>query len=574
MISFAQGCLLSAFVSLIVGILIYGENPTHVVNRMFLVVCGILLYYEFTLIEFVPAGDADAAFQWLRFGAFWYLLPVAVFHFSIIYANLRVRRLVLYSMYGFAVLFSLLEGLVAPYELFKMPWGWAYHYTGYYQYVQVLWVIVPTIAALVVLIRRYHVVKSREEKTGVAYVFFGFLIPVVTGISVTVLPFLTSIDVPDLTTPAAAIGFLLVGYAVFRYGIHILTARAAADEIVSAMTDPLFLVNPSMEIIDLNRAALQLFGYDAPELAGKPLNALMQDPATTKTLQGSNPPGNLETEFLTKQGRALPVSVSKSVIMTKQGNLIGYVMICRDVTERKRLEAQLSEAQKLGAIGEAAAMVGHDLRNPLQAMSNTLYLVKRLMGFEKAEDRKEGVRLLSMLNDEIQYMDKIVSDLQDYARPLAAAPVETSLPDLVRTTVSNVKIPGNVEVTVNVGAGLSNVKLDPALFRRVLANLILNAVQAMPKGGGLTISALKHKDSLIVDVQDTGAGIPPESMEKIFNPFFTTKAQGQGLGLSVCKRLMETQGGTITVSSEVGKGSTFTLTVPTNRTNGTPEGAT
>ena len=97
------------------------------------------------------------------------------------------------------------------------------------------------------------------------------------------------------------------------------------------------------------------------------------------------------------------------------------------------------------------------------------------------------------------------------------------------------------------------------MLRRVLVNLVLNAVQAMPKGGELTINTTKAHDSALITIQDTGAGIPAENLEKIFNPFFTTKAQGQGLGLAICKRLVEAQGGEITVTSDVGKGSTFTV---------------
>jgi len=202
----------------------------------------------------------------------------------------------------------------------------------------------------------------------------------------------------------------------------------------------------------------------------------------------------------------------------------------------------------------------------LQGMTGTLYLAKRMITSEKAEDRKEAVGLLDAIDDEIRYMDKIVSDLQNYARPVGTELVETSLPDLVRAAVSDVQIPRNVEVTVNVEAGLSNVELDPALFRRVLTNLILNAIQSMPKGGGLTIIGLTEDGSLTVAVRDTGVGIPPENLGRVFTPFFTTKARGQGLGLAVCKRLMEALGGTIAVTSRLGEGTTFTLKIPTNRT--------
>ena len=111
--------------------------------------------------------------------------------------------------------------------------------------------------------------------------------------------------------------------------------------------------------------------------------------------------------------------------------------------------------------------------------------------------------------------------------------------------------------------GVSKIILDRTLFRRVLTNLIVNAVQAMPQGGKLTITASKEGESLTVTVQDTGVGIAQETLARIFSPFFTTKAKGQGLGLAVCRRLVEAQDGTITVKSELGKGSAFTFTIPT-----------
>jgi signal transduction histidine kinase len=198
-------------------------------------------------------------------------------------------------------------------------------------------------------------------------------------------------------------------------------------------------------------------------------------------------------------------------------------------------------------------------------MSGTVYLVKELVGSEKAEDKKETVELLGTLDHTLQYMNKIVSDLQDFAQPLQPDPVDVNLPSLIRAAVASVEIPRNVRVTLDIHNGPPNPRLDPDLFRRVLTNLILNAVQAMPNGGELTIAVSGGDESVTVTVQDTGIGIASENLGKIFNPFFTTKAQGQGLGLPVCKRLIDSQGGTIDVASQVGKGSTFTFKIPSNR---------
>jgi len=321
-------------------------------------------------------------------------------------------------------------------------------------------------------------------------------------------------------------------------------------------------VNPFMSII---------LGYAPGEMIGKNLLAFVDEEDVNRVKAGMERrrrgfAETYEVRLIRKDGSRIYTSVTVSPIMGEGREFAGGLALLSDITERKRLEAQLAESERLAAIGETTTMVGHDLRNPLQAMTNTLYLVKRLATSEKAKDKREAVGLVSGLNDTIQYMDKIVSDLQDYARPVGADRVETSLPDLIKATVSNVKIPGNVDVAVDVGDELSNVKLDPALFRRVLTNLILNAVQAMPKGGKLTITGSRGVESFTVAVQDTGVGIAPENLEKVFKPFFTTKAQGQGLGLAVCKRLTEAQGGTVEVASRVGKGSTFTLRIPINRT--------
>jgi PAS domain S-box-containing protein len=342
-------------------------------------------------------------------------------------------------------------------------------------------------------------------------------------------------------------------------------------QLIETAQEGLFTYDTNGLVTFVNPFLSTMLGYAPEEMIGKSLLVFVddQDLSRARAHMEKRRRGIGETyelRAIRKDGSRIYTNVTVSPIVGEYGKFAGALALLSDITERKRLESQLVESQRLAAIGETTTMVGHDLRNPLQAMTNTLYLVKRLTVSKKIEDRREAVGLLDTLDDGIQYMDKIVSDLQDYARPVGAEQVETSLPDLVRATLSNAKIPGNVEVAVNVQSGLSNVKLDPLLFRRVLTNLILNAVQAMPKGGRLTIAGSAGDGSVIVAVQDNGVGIARENIERVFAPFFTTKAQGQGLGLAVCKRLVELQGGTINVSSEVGRGSTFIITMPTDRT--------
>jgi signal transduction histidine kinase len=274
--------------------------------------------------------------------------------------------------------------------------------------------------------------------------------------------------------------------------------------------------------------------------------------------------------------------VRSSQIVDWRGRLTSQIWVLRNITERRRMQAEidkytkhleelveertrrLREVERLAAIGQTTAMVGHDLRNPLQAMVSTMYLARKILASPSYEKTREVAKLLDPLDAHISYMNKIVSDLQDYAGSLTIEPIETNLPDLIRDALSAAKIPGTVTASVVVQGELSRIVVDPALMRRVLSNLITNAVQAMPQGGELTIEASKNRGAVSISVQDTGEGIAKENLENIFNPFFTTKAKGQGLGLAVCRRILEAQGGKITLKSEVGRGSTFTVEIPTS----------
>ena len=342
-------------------------------------------------------------------------------------------------------------------------------------------------------------------------------------------------------------------------------------QLVQFAQEGLYNYDVNAVVTFVNPFLSRMFGYAAEEMIGKSLLTFVdeQDVDMVKAQIERRRRGiadTYEVRHIRKDGSGIYVSVTASPIIGEDGKFAGGLALLTDITERRRLQAQLVESQRLAAIGETTTMIGHDLRNPLQAMTGTLYIAKRLMSSDEKEDRREAAGLLATIDGQIEYMDKIVSDLQDYARPVEADRVETHLPDLVKAIAASLKIPDDVEVSVDIEAKLSSVWLDPLLFRRVLTNLILNAVQAMPKGGKLTITGSRRDGSFAVAVQDTGVGIAQENLEKVFTPFFTTKAQGQGLGLAVCKRLTEAQGGTIEVASRVGGGSTFTLKIPTNQT--------
>lgn len=225
--------------------------------------------------------------------------------------------------------------------------------------------------------------------------------------------------------------------------------------------------------------------------------------------------------------------------------------------------------ERMAVILETATMIGHDLRNPLQAIVSTIYLLKRRLDSVPPEHKRIlkdlGVNeMLQTIENQVGYMDKIVSDLQDYARPVKLEIVETNLTDLVTDTLSPITIPENIEISLELRDLWLN--LDPALMKRVITNLVTNALQAMPKGGRLTFTSSESKKAVSVSLRDTGIGIPEQNLDKLFQPLFTTKCKGQGFGLSVCKRLVEAHNGKIMVESKEEEGSTFTIRIPLTMT--------
>jgi signal transduction histidine kinase len=231
--------------------------------------------------------------------------------------------------------------------------------------------------------------------------------------------------------------------------------------------------------------------------------------------------------------------------------------------ELQQVRSRLLEAERLSAIGRTATMVGHDLRNPLQAIVNTLYLARMKLELIPPQIEKHEIEdVLNEIESQVMYMDKIVTDLQDFSRPITIKPVKTNLKELVDDVLFSISIPKNINASVKTSEDAPMFRVDPPSLKRIFYNLILNAIQAMPDGGNLTISIHSTEENVIITVEDTGVGIPEKSRSKIFEPFFTTKAQGQGLGLSICKKFVEANGGSIEVESEEGKGATFKIKLP------------
>jgi len=241
-----------------------------------------------------------------------------------------------------------------------------------------------------------------------------------------------------------------------------------------------------------------------------------------------------------------------------------YEDLRRSYAEVARTQKELVRSERLAALGELAAVVAHEVRNPLAVIINAVGTLRRLL-----RPAGETALLLSMVGEELERIGRIVSDMLDFARPSAPHMQDESLGEIVEAAVEAVeaaKAAEAVRLCVAVPADLPRVRVDRRLMHQALVNLLLNGVQATPRGGQVDVTASRAATSrgptLRVAVRDQGSGIDETARARLFEPFFTTKSSGTGLGLAVVKRIAEAHGGSVHVDGGPGEGATFMLDLP------------
>ncbi|MGB7902851.1 MAG: ATP-binding protein [Halobacteriota archaeon] len=381
-----------------------------------------------------------------------------------------------------------------------------------------------------------------------------------------------------------------------------------ARSLIEASLDPLVTISAEGKITDVNEATEGATGFSREELIESDFSDYFTEPAAAKAgYKQVFTYGYVRDYPLAirhKSGSIRDVLYNATLFKNQRGEIQGVFAAARDITKQKQAQdalmgaheevrslnemlestnkelmrhsqhleeliaertSQLRDAERLAGIGETAAMIGHDLRNPLQGLQYIVDLQK--LRFERTPPEKRGAddwtkeeELFDRISEQVFYMDKIVADLQDYARPIAPEPEKVAVSTVINDVLASLPHTDHVQIISDV----SNLTViaDPHLMRRVFANLVLNAIQAMPEGGTLTITASRFDDSVAINVHDTGVGIPEEMKGKLFLPLATGKAKGTGLGLAVVKRVVDAHGGTIGFESEEEKGTTFTVKLP------------
>ena len=350
------------------------------------------------------------------------------------------------------------------------------------------------------------------------------------------------------------------------------------EEYFKAASEGLIVVDIRGRIVEANPQAERLFGYSRQELVGQPIELLVPERLRDehrKDLRGYfNEPRTramglgLSLAALRKNGTEFPVEISLTYAKaTSRGDLV--VAAVTDITERLALEDQARRAETLASLGTLAAGIAHDLNNPLQVIRSRAELLLEGPGTMPASEMKEDHETI---HRQAQRASQIVNDFLEFARRNGRAAVSVDVNELVEHSL--LLLGGSmrgcgIAVEAKLEKEAPRIMGHPVALERVLVNLLTNARDAMPQGGSVKIG-VKHlegsPDRIRLTVTDDGPGIPPENLGKLFDLFYTTKQDGTGLGLWLSRRIISEHGGKIEVASELGKGTTFAITLPTSDT--------
>lgn len=370
--------------------------------------------------------------------------------------------------------------------------------------------------------------------------------------------------------------------------------RDRYQNLFEQLSTPIFIVEPnSATFLDANKAAEDITGYTKAELQRMTIFDLRtpgehhQAAARIKALSTGQSVSDQEMTLIRKDG--VPRIMANSSKTLHYGGQRVVQTTMRDITDlkiaeqkEKDLQDQLLRSERLSSIGRLAAGVAHEIKNPLGAIRNAIYYIKNALISSPVVEQDPQVKvILKLAEEEVDGAVRIIEELLDFSRVIQIIPRRTQINEILEKLRLHILIPDNINVQMDLDIALPMAMVDPDRLTQVFSNIATNAIQAMTTGGQLIIRTRMEVDGgeghrpavewVTVSFEDTGVGIQPQHLKKIFEPLFTTKARGTGLGLAITNNIVEKHGGSIGVVSQVGKGTTFTVKLPLRGPSGSED---
>jgi two-component system sensor histidine kinase HydH len=367
------------------------------------------------------------------------------------------------------------------------------------------------------------------------------------------------------------LGLLIIGIVIVNQNYFVLDRsykeiKTLTGNVLEAMHSAVVAVDKDGKIIMFNRLAEDIFSISRENAVNQDYQAVFpNDECLLKqTLERQRTTREVEREFRTFSGEDKFLIIGTSCLFDEGKKFNGGVAVIHDITELKKYEEEAKRSERLSALGNLAAGVAHEIRNPLNAISITAQRLKS--EFTPQRDKEEYIFFIKTILDEIKRLDNIINQFLSLAKAQKLNLVSTDMGRFLNEVVDLVEIEAkekNIRVTREF-TSLPETKIDPDELKKALLNIMLNGIQATPLGGTLNINVYLNdsQKDVLIKIKDSGMGIPKENLSKIFQPYFSTKEKGTGLGLSIAHRVITDHKGKIEVESELGKGTVFTVTLP------------
>lgn len=348
----------------------------------------------------------------------------------------------------------------------------------------------------------------------------------------------------------------LFAFQAYRSAKDSLTSiKAFSDNVIQNMPSGLVTINSDHEITSVNNAAKNILGEDLTQPYPEMIE-LIQEMEVSKDLL------NREVNFNIAQDRKLGLDITASPIKGSENQIMGFLFLFRDLTQIRELKKQVETNKRLAAIGKLAAGVAHEIRNPLSSIKGfATYFGKR---YEDKDSDKEIARIMVK---EVERINRSVTQLLEFAKPMAIEKKQVDIKEMITHSLKLVHHDlgqKNIETRVNIDTKKKIIHTDGDRMNQVLLNLYINAIEALDDKGILEIQVqdTKTDDQIQIRVKDNGKGIDEESLDLIFDPYFTTRSTGTGLGLSIVHRIIENLEAGIRVESKKNTGTCFIINLP------------
>jgi PAS domain S-box-containing protein len=568
--------LCASAISASLGLSVYFLNRKSVINRLFMLMMLANAYWAFCEFMMRQASSFETAALWSKAIGFWPFVVALIVNFALAFteSDLLKNKLVYVALYFPALLFSLINLMTNWISGILVLKYWGYDTTAPYSglvMVDGVWAAVMSLWAIFLFVGYYNRVVDEIKKQQTKFVAVGFAISICLSlVTDSVFP-VAGVNFPSLASISGSAMSLFIVYGMLRYELFGFRPEIAAENIFSSMADSIILVNLEGVIIKVNRSLLELYGCGEEDFVGKSIDEIvektgantenMDAPLIMAEVRRQREMKNQEITLRSKLGEDRTCILSCSMVCDSRGQDVGAAFVLHDVTERRAMEQKLIKAERLASVGELAGILGHDLRNPLDAIGVATYYLRTK--YANMLDSKDEA-MFENINQSIDYSNKIINDLIDYSSEIKLGLEAATPKSLVTGALAQVSPPLNIHVTDETADALE-FQVDEGKMRRAFVNIVKNAFDAMPDGGELTIKSEKADGMVVFSFRDTGDGMTQETLSKLWTPLFTTKAKGMGFGLAICRRIVEAHGGKISAESQLKAGTTIRVELPLNR---------